>query len=91
MMHNFLFLQTVLLDAFFLGFIFLSHGKSIKNILILIFLLFRQPLHVPPLYVHSFASISNTISSWCQYEALKYISFPTQVFKFYKYYVINIL
>ncbi|VDK46773.1 unnamed protein product [Anisakis simplex] len=38
----------------------------------------REPVHVPPLYKHSFTSISNTLSSWCQYEALKYVSFPTQ-------------
>ncbi|CAI5451720.1 unnamed protein product [Caenorhabditis angaria] len=38
----------------------------------------QQPPHVPPLYVHSYTSFSNTISSWCQYEALKYVSFPTQ-------------
>lgn len=37
-----------------------------------------MPPHVPPLYSHSFISISNTISSWCQYEALKFVSFPTQ-------------
>lgn len=37
-----------------------------------------MPPHVPPLYTHSFISISNTISSWCQYEALKFVSFPTQ-------------
>ncbi|GMS80440.1 hypothetical protein PENTCL1PPCAC_2615, partial [Pristionchus entomophagus] len=38
----------------------------------------RQPPHVPPFYHHSFSSFSNTMSSWCQYEALKYVSFPTQ-------------
>ena len=32
-----------------------------------------------PLYQFSFTSISNTLSSWCQYEALKFISFPTLV------------
>ncbi|CAD5224891.1 unnamed protein product [Bursaphelenchus okinawaensis] len=37
-----------------------------------------QPRHVPPYYSHSFISISNTLSSWCQYEALKYVSFPVQ-------------
>lgn len=39
-----------------------------------------QPPHAPPLYTYSFCSISNTLSSWCQYEALKYVSFPTQTF-----------
>ncbi|CAD5231695.1 unnamed protein product [Bursaphelenchus xylophilus] len=38
----------------------------------------KQPIHVPPFYSHSFISISNTLSSWCQYEALKYVSFPAQ-------------
>lgn len=38
-----------------------------------------QPRHQAPLYKYSYASISNTLSSWCQYEALKFVSFPTQV------------
>ncbi|XP_068609993.1 adenosine 3'-phospho 5'-phosphosulfate transporter 1 [Brachionichthys hirsutus] len=41
--------------------------------------LFKQPRHGAPTYKYSFASLSNILSSWCQYEALKYISFPTQV------------
>ena len=32
-----------------------------------------------PFYKFSFSSLSNICSSWCQYEALKYVSFPTQV------------
>lgn len=39
----------------------------------------KQPRHGAPMYKYSFASLSNILSSWCQYEALKYISFPTQV------------
>ena len=38
-----------------------------------------QPRHRAPFYKYSFSSISNTLSSWCQYEALKFVSFPTQV------------
>ncbi len=38
-----------------------------------------QPRHTAPLYKYSYSSISNTLSSWCQYEALKFVSFPTQV------------
>lgn len=38
-----------------------------------------QPRHKVPFYKYSYASISNTLSSWCQYEALKFVSFPTQV------------
>nr|XP_033795698.1 adenosine 3'-phospho 5'-phosphosulfate transporter 1 isoform X2 [Geotrypetes seraphini]XP_033795699.1 adenosine 3'-phospho 5'-phosphosulfate transporter 1 isoform X2 [Geotrypetes seraphini]XP_033795700.1 adenosine 3'-phospho 5'-phosphosulfate transporter 1 isoform X2 [Geotrypetes seraphini] len=41
--------------------------------------LIKQPRHSAPMYKYSFASLSNILSSWCQYEALKYISFPTQV------------
>nr|CAG4636142.1 EOG090X05CU [Eubosmina coregoni]SVE69771.1 EOG090X05CU [Eubosmina coregoni] len=45
-----------------------------------IYLLVSRPnVHRTPLYKYSFCSISNTLSSWCQYEALKFISFPTQV------------
>jgi adenosine 3'-phospho 5'-phosphosulfate transporter B2 len=32
-----------------------------------------------PFYKYSYCSISNILSSWCQYEALKFVSFPTQV------------
>lgn len=39
----------------------------------------RQPRHVAPLYKYVYCSFSNIMSSWCQYEALKYVSFPTQV------------
>jgi adenosine 3'-phospho 5'-phosphosulfate transporter B2 len=36
-------------------------------------------------YEYSFPSISNLISSWCQYEALRYVSFPaTTLFKSFK-------
>ncbi|PNF23605.1 Adenosine 3'-phospho 5'-phosphosulfate transporter 1 [Cryptotermes secundus] len=39
----------------------------------------RQPRHVAPFYKYVYCSFSNIMSSWCQYEALKYVSFPTQV------------
>lgn len=38
-----------------------------------------QPRHAAPFYKYSYASLSNVMSSWCQYEALKFVSFPTQV------------
>lgn len=38
-----------------------------------------QPRHTVPLYKYCFCSFTNIMSSWCQYEALKYISFPAQV------------
>jgi len=34
---------------------------------------------IPPLHKFSLCSVSNILSSWCQYEALKYVNFPTQV------------
>lgn len=44
------------------------------------YLLFRkQSTHTTPLYKYVFCSLSNIMSSWCQYEALKYVSFPMQV------------
>lgn len=39
----------------------------------------RQPRHRCPLYKYVFCSFSNIMSSWCQYEVLKYVSFPHQV------------
>ncbi|XP_074593084.1 adenosine 3'-phospho 5'-phosphosulfate transporter 1 isoform X2 [Brevipalpus obovatus] len=36
-------------------------------------------LIIAPLYKFSFSSLTNILSSWCQYEALKYVNFPTQV------------
>nr|XP_012150004.1 PREDICTED: adenosine 3'-phospho 5'-phosphosulfate transporter 1-like isoform X2 [Megachile rotundata] len=33
----------------------------------------RQPQHKAPLYKYAFCSLSNIMSSWCQYEALKYV------------------
>ncbi|KAF0993024.1 hypothetical protein HZS_1403, partial [Henneguya salminicola] len=33
----------------------------------------------PPFYKYGYSTFSNLTSSWCQYEALKYISFPLQV------------
>jgi len=48
-------------------------------IALLIIMLRRQPRHKAPLFKYSYCSFSNILSSWCQYEALKYISFPTQV------------
>lgn len=39
----------------------------------------KQPRHKAPIYKYSYCSFSNIMSSWCQYEALKFISFPTQV------------
>lgn len=42
-------------------------------------LIAEQPRHHAPLFKYSYSSFSNIMSSWCQYEALKFVSFPTQV------------
>ena len=34
--------------------------------------------NVAPLYKYMGISLSNTVATYCQYEALKYVSFPTQ-------------
>ena len=40
----------------------------------------------------AFPSVSNMLSSWCQYEALKYVSFPTQMlFKCFKLFPIMVM
>ena len=42
----------------------------------------EQKPHNVPYYKFSFSSFSNIMSSWFQYEALKYVTFPTQVSAF---------
>lgn len=42
-------------------------------------LLTRHPRHNCPLYKYVYCSLTNILSSWCQYEALKFVTFPTQV------------
>ena len=70
-----------------------SEGESFKNSQFLVFmnrilafligsivlLCKGHPRHKAPLYKYSYSSFSNIMSSWFQYEALKYVSFPTQV------------
>eukprot|EP01039_Chlorochromonas_danica_P000845 gene845-920_t len=54
----------------------------IFSLIIVIFRRFTNPDHIvkeAPSYYYFPSSISNTISSWAQYEALRYVSFPTQV------------
>lgn len=38
-----------------------------------------QAVKEAPFYYYVPSSVSNTLSSWAQYEALKFVSFPTQV------------
>jgi adenosine 3'-phospho 5'-phosphosulfate transporter B2 len=44
-----------------------------------------RPSQTTVIYEYSFPSISNMLSSWCQYEALRYVSFPAAtLFKAFK-------
>ena len=55
-------------------------NRSLALVVASVCILFtRQPRHTAPLYKYSYSSFSNILSGWCQYEALKYVSFPTQV------------
>lgn len=38
-----------------------------------------QQRHRAPMFKYSYASFSNIMSAWFQYEALKFVNFPTQV------------
>ncbi len=38
---------------------------------------FKIDMIKSPLWEFSFPSVTNMLSSWCQYEALRYVSFPT--------------
>ena len=63
---------------------FCVFGNRILALLISLgIVLFRKytsstPTKEAPFYYYAPSSISNTLSSWAQYEALKFLSFPTQ-------------
>jgi len=63
-------------DSLFLEFMNRILAVFIACILMLIK---KQPVHGAPIYKYSYNALSNVMSSWCQYEALKYVSFPVQV------------
>ncbi|XP_041351545.1 adenosine 3'-phospho 5'-phosphosulfate transporter 1-like isoform X2 [Gigantopelta aegis] len=66
---------------FFKNSTFLVFVNRILAFLISLIVIFfrKQPEHTAPLYKYSYSSFSNIMSSWFQYEALKFVSFPTQV------------
>lgn len=39
----------------------------------------KKSTHKAPLYKYSISSLANVLSTWFQYEALKFVNFPTQV------------
>lgn len=60
---------------------FLVFGNRLLALLVsgLYITIAEQPRNTIPFYKYSYSSFSNIMSSWCQYEALKFVSFPTQV------------
>lgn len=60
---------------------FLVFCNRIAALLVAIPMMYRhqQDLGKAPFYKYGLTSLSNTLSSWCQLEALKYVSFPVQV------------
>lgn len=61
---TFLVLSNRLFAAAFAVVMVLRRGDSLKN--------------VAPLHKYAGVSLSNFCATWCQYEALKYVNFPTQ-------------
>ncbi|EDW68225.1 adenosine 3'-phospho 5'-phosphosulfate transporter 1 [Drosophila virilis] len=61
---------------------FLVFANRLLAFFVALFYLQWQPAptrHRAPLYKYSYASFSNIMSAWFQYEALKFVNFPTQV------------
>ena len=64
----------------FLNSEFLVFMNRISALLISSFLVFLSgPKFAGPFYRYSYCALANICSSWCQYEALKFVSFPVQV------------
>lgn len=68
-----------------------SYGLVFMNrlggVLLSLFLMYyyQVPWYPSALWEYSFPSVANMLSSWCQYEALKYVSFPiAMLFKAFK-------
>ena len=60
------------------GLVFITRVGGLLLSGILMFLN-REDWVSTPLYEYAFPSVANMLSSWCQYEALKYVTFPTQM------------
>ena len=66
------------------GLIFVNRIGGFLLSLFLIYY-FQVPMVPSPLWEYSFPAVANMLSSWCQYEALQYVTFPTQMlFKAFK-------
>lgn len=65
--------------AFFIALTYLSVKNHLQATKTPSKLTINQITGAPPLFKYSFASFSNIMSAWFQYEALKFVNFPTQV------------
>ena len=61
--------------------LFLEFSNRIFSLLaaVAVLIFTKQPEHMTPIYKYSYNSFTCLMSSWCQYEALKYVTFPVQV------------
>ncbi|XP_075145069.1 adenosine 3'-phospho 5'-phosphosulfate transporter 1 [Haematobia irritans] len=75
--YNFDGMKSHFKDSQFLVF----SNRILAFIVAILVLQYKRPMtrHKAPLYKYSFASFSNIMSAWFQYEALKFVNFPTQV------------
>lgn len=63
-------------DSQFLVFV----NRTLALIISSSYLIYKKySIYPAPLFKYSYASFSNIMSAWCQYEALKFVNFPTQV------------
>lgn len=65
--------------AFWIAFIYLFIKNQWQKSQSSPFASISQIIGSAPLFKYSFASFSNVMSAWFQYEALKFVNFPTQV------------
>jgi solute carrier family 35 (adenosine 3'-phospho 5'-phosphosulfate transporter), member B2 len=60
------------------GLVFLSRLGGLLLSMVLMYY-FRVEWVKSPLWEYSFPSVANMLSSWCQYKALEYVTFPVQM------------
>ena len=69
-------------DEYFKNTLFLVLNNRCVAILFAAGMIFRNAeswRNVPPIWKYFLISVSNILATYCQYEALKYVSFPVQM------------
>jgi adenosine 3'-phospho 5'-phosphosulfate transporter B2 len=69
-------------DEYFKNTLFLVLNNRCVAVLFAMFMIWRKGeswANVPPLWKYFLISVSNVVATTCQYEALKYVSFPVQM------------